>query len=210
MRIVYVLVLVAVAALGAVFFNVLREGPPTLEAARIYDNPRPVSDFLLESTHDETVTPASLEGQWTFLFTGYTYCPDICPTTMAALKSRWHELSVATNLPVQVWMISVDPKRDSIQQLAPYVGFFGDDFVGIRGEHPQLYPFVTSIGMMYSVPEEHETNYEVAHSAAIVLVNPEGRQHAIFQPINTPGQYTTINPNFVVSDFKKIVQASRY
>lgn len=115
MRIVYVLVLVAVAALGAVFFNVMREGPPSLEAARIYDTPRPVSDFRLESTHGETVTPASLEGQWTFLFTGYTYCPDICPTTMAALKSRWNELSAATDLPVKVWMISVDPKRDSLQ-----------------------------------------------------------------------------------------------
>lgn len=209
MRIVYVLGLAAVAVLGALFFSMVRSAPPSLEAARIYDTPRPVAEFSLESTAGEMATPASLKGQWTFLFTGYTYCPDICPTTMAALKGHWSELTSVSDLPIKVWMISVDPKRDSLTQLAPYVGFFGEDFIGIRGEHPQLYPFVTSIGMMYSVPEEHETNYEVAHSAAIVLVNPEGRQHAIFQPISRPGQYTTINPKFMVSDFKKIVQAYR-
>src|SRR5690554_6527552 len=117
MRIIYVLVLVAVAALGAAVFSFTRGGAPQLEAARIYDTPRPVNNFSLESTTGELVTPASLKGQWTFLFTGYTYCPDICPTTMSALKSHWDELSSVTDLPIQVWMISVDPKRDSLAQL---------------------------------------------------------------------------------------------
>lgn len=209
MRIIYMFVLLGVAILGALAFSLFKGSPPSLEAARIYDSPRPVANFTLESTADESVTPSSLKGQWTFLFTGYTHCPDICPTTMAALKSRWQELSSVSDLPIKVWMISVDPKRDSLAQLGPYVGFFGEDFIGVRGEHPQLYPFVSSIGMMYSIPEDEETNYEVAHSAAIVLINPEGRQHAIFQPITRPGQYTTINPNFMVNDFKKIAKAYR-
>jgi len=129
---------------------------------------------------------------------------------MSLLKSNMERLQAATVIPIEVWMISVDPKRDALEQISRYVNFFGEGFVGVRAEHPALYPFVTSIGMMYSVPAPEEEVYEVAHSAAIVLVNPEGKQHAIFQPVHRPGAYTTIEPEAFVSDFKAIVKGARF
>lgn len=209
MRVVYVILLFVCAIAGATLYSHLSNRAPELEAARIYDSPRPLPNFVLESTHEAQATPESLQGQWTFLFTGYTYCPDICPTTMALLKSRYEELTAATDYPVKIWLISVDPKRDSLAQLTRYVNFFGEHFVGVRADHPQLHPFVTSIGMMYSIPEPDEEVYEVAHSAAIVLVNPQGQQHAIFQPVHRPGEYTTIEPTFLVNDFRKIARFYR-
>lgn len=209
MRWLYFLILPVVAILGMVAYSKILGGPPTLDSARVYDSPRPVADFVLQGTGGEDVGPDALKGQWTLLFTGYTYCPDICPTTMAQLSSRMDQMMEATDTPIRVWMISVDPQRDTVEQLTRYVNFFGEEFFGVVGEHPQLYPFVTSLGMMYSVPAPDEVNYDVAHSASIVLVNPNGQQHAIFHPVTRPGQITTIDPNLLVSDFKKIVRNAR-
>ncbi|RTE86483.1 MULTISPECIES: SCO family protein [Gammaproteobacteria] len=208
----FLIALVLGAALvGGIYLSTsLFGGPPALESARIYDTPRGIPEFELQSTQDEVAANEDLQGHWTLLFTGYTYCPDICPTTMSLLKSNMPALMEATDLPIEVWMISVDPKRDHLEQVARYVNFFGDGFVGVRAEHPELYPFVTSIGMMYSVPEEEQEIYEVNHSAAIVLVNPNGQQHAIFQPVQRPGEYYTIEPETFVSDFQKIVGASGF
>lgn len=207
---VIALFLVAAAAGGVFLSTSVFNRSPSLEEARIYDAPRPIPDFELESTQSDVANNTSLKGHWTLLFTGYTYCPDICPTTMSLLKSNMPALNEATELPIEVWMISVDPKRDHIEQVSRYVNFFGEGFVGVRAEHPQLYPFVSSIGMIYSVPDDQAEVYEVAHSAAIVLVNPDGQQHAIFQSVPRPGSYTTIDPEAFVSDFTKIVEDSSY
>src|SRR5690554_288104 len=145
MRVIFVIFLALAAVAGATLYSNMTNRPPQLEAARIYDSSRPLPEFVLESTHEAEATPKSLEGQWTFLFTGYTYCPDICPTTMSLLKSRYEELAASTDYPIKIWMISVDPKRDGLEQLTRYVNFFGNDFVGVRAEHAQLHPFVTSI-----------------------------------------------------------------
>ncbi|CUS47596.1 MAG: cytochrome oxidase biogenesis copper metallochaperone PrrC [Idiomarinaceae bacterium HL-53] len=209
-RVVQVIIVLCAGFVGLYFANQFFNPTPQLESARVYDQPRNIPAFELSSTQDSEATNEDLMGHWTLLFTGYTYCPDICPTTMSLLKSNMARLQEATDIPIEVWMISVDPKRDHMEQITRYVNFFGDGFVGVRAEHPELYPFVTSIGMMYSVPAPEEEVYEVAHSAAIVLVNPEGQQHAIFQPVHRPGAYTTIEPEAFVSDFQQIVRAARF
>lgn len=202
-----ILLLVLVAVAGVVsYLHLNHEGEPELSSARIYDNPRTIAPFTLQGTDGREVYNDALEGQWTMLFTGYTFCPDICPTTMAQLKSRWDDIAGATNLPVQVWMISVDPKRDDIERLAMYVDFFGEGFYGVRAEHKELYPFVQNIGLMYSLPDEDEVNYLVNHSSAIILINPRGEQQAIFRPSHELGELAVVNPNHLVADFQKIAR----
>ncbi|WP_194756138.1 SCO family protein [Aliidiomarina indica] len=199
--------LLVVAVLGSFTYISLTEvREPTLASARIYDAPRSIEPFRLEGTAGQDVGLADLTGQWTLLFTGYTFCPDICPTTMAHLKSRWDDLAEATNFPVQVWMISVDPQRDDIDRLSMYVDFFGEGFLGVRAEHVDLYPFVRNIGLMYSIPDENESNYLVNHSSAIILVNPAGQQQAIFRPQHELGEMPTVNPQLLVQDFRDIVR----
>lgn len=206
-RFLLVLGLVIVAVLGSLTYMSLTEvREPTLVSSRIYDAPRAIEPFRLEGTAGKDVGLEDLQGQWTLLFTGYTFCPDICPTTMAHLKSRWADLTGATDFPVQVWMISVDPQRDDIERLSMYVDFFGEGFLGVRAEHVDLYPFVRNIGLMYSIPDENETNYLVNHSSAIILVNPAGQQQAIFRAQHELGEMPVVNPHSLVQDFRDITR----
>jgi protein SCO1/2 len=119
------------------------------------------------------------------------------------------QLVSASELPVQVWMISVDPLRDQVERVKNYASFFGDNFYGVRAEHPQLYPFVADLGLMYSIPDEGETDYLVNHSAAIVLVDPNGNRHAIFNAEHQLGELPTVNMEKLVSDFQLLATRFR-
>lgn len=200
-----IVALIALVA-GVVIYNNL---PKPIPQALVYDPPRTLQPFTLDSSLGSAVTNADLEGQWTLLFTGYTFCPDICPTTMAALRQVLPKLQQQTELPVKVWMISVDPQRDTVKRVSDYAGFFGEAFVGVRAEHPQLYPFVNDLGLMYSIPEEGETDYLVNHSAAIVLVNPAGNRQAIFKAEHVMGEIPTVSMNQLAADFAIIAPAYR-
>lgn len=194
-----VLAAVAAAAIGVASYQLWPKAEPE---ALVYQPPRAPAPFQLESTDsNDSINNEALKGQWTLLFTGYTFCPDICPTTMSDLKNALPELQQHTDQPVKVWMISVDPKRDSMERLKQYTGYFGEAFVGIRAEHPQLFPFVRDLGLMYSVPEEDETNYLVNHSAAIILVNPDGNRLAIFNADHKPGEIPVVDMEQLKRDF---------
>lgn len=200
--------IVALVALvfGVVVFNNL---PKPVPQALVYDPARALQPFELESSLGHAVTNTDLQGQWTLLFTGYTFCPDICPTTMADLRKVLPQLQQQTDVPVKVWMISVDPQRDTVKRVSDYAQFFGEAFIGVRAEHPQLYPFVNDLGLMYSIPEEGETDYLVNHSAAIVLVNPDGFRQAIFKAEHIIGEIPTVSMAQLATDFAIIAPAFR-
>lgn len=214
-------ILMAAVVIGGVwsYQRIANPGPPQLETSLLYQTQRTIDPFELRSTagsekEGSVITNADLEGQWTIIFTGYTFCPDICPTTMAQLQQSWDDIAQATDTPIQVWMVSVDPQRDDIPRLRNYVGFFNQGlsynerrpFLGIRAEHKDLFPFVRNIGLMYSIPDEGETNYLVNHSAAIILINPQGHQQAVFRASHDPGMIPTVNPQLMVSDFKRMLR----
>ena len=93
------------AAAGALAFITMPQEKPE---ALVYDPPRALAPFKIESTATGgTVDNEALKGQWTLLFTGYTYCPDICPTTLSSLKTILPQLQAHADVPVKVWMISV-------------------------------------------------------------------------------------------------------
>ncbi|SFR53756.1 protein SCO1/2 [Pseudidiomarina maritima] len=192
-----VVALIALVA-GVVIYNTLPKPQPQ---ALVYEPARALAPFTLESSLGSDVTNDDLKGQWTLLFTGYTFCPDICPTTMADLRQALPELTKQADEPVRVWMISVDPQRDTVKRVTDYASFFGEEFVGVRAEHKELYPFVNGLGLMYSIPEEGETDYLVNHSAAIVLVNPDGERQAIFKAEHVMGEVPTVNMKTMVTDF---------
>lgn len=198
-KLMIVLAAVIAAAIGVASYQLWPEAEPE---ALVYQPPRAPAPFQLQSTESpDAINNQALKGQWTLLFTGYTFCPDICPTTMSDLKNALPTLQQHTDTPVKVWMISVDPKRDSMARLKEYTGYFGDAFVGIRAEHPQLFPFVRDLGLMYSVPEEGEENYLVNHSAAIILVNPDGNRIAIFNADHQAGEIPVVDMEQLKRDF---------
>ena len=109
--------------------------PITKESLRndsffVYDVPIHIDDFSLTDHSGDTVTQDLLANKWTLVFFGYTFCPDICPLTMASIRQFYDllETNSAVN-DVQVAMISVDPNRDTPEKLASYVGFFNPAFI---------------------------------------------------------------------------------
>lgn len=155
-----------------------------------YPQARALSDFAI-TQHDGTpFTKQNLANKWTLAFVGYTYCPDICPVTLAEINKIYPELTQKrADNPLQIWFLSVDPKRDSIERLHEYINYFNPEFVAATGPHTELFPLVRSMGMMYSLSESTDKpDYLVDHSASIVVINPDGNVVGRFKPKHIPGK----------------------
>ena len=188
------LVLILALAAGGGFLawqQFAAPAPPQLseEVTRL-PQPRPVSDFQLVDHHGDPFTLARFRDQWSFIFFGYTHCPDVCPTAMLDLKrtvATVAETGSGVTQP-QVVFISVDPGRDTPQQLARFVPYFNPDFIGVTGEQDQIDQLsreLSSLAMKVPNPD-NPGNYLVDHTASILLINPDGRLEAIFTPPHHP------------------------
>ncbi|QJR80854.1 SCO family protein [Alteromonas pelagimontana] len=182
--------------------------PSDTEYLQRYPEPRRLSDFTLTDHKGQPFTSANLKGKWTLAFMGYTYCPDICPTTLANLNQIYPELAaIKSDSPVQVLFISVDPKRDSSERLGEYIGFFSPDFIAATGNHDQLFPLVRSMGMMYAIAESTEnSDYLVDHSASIVLIDPTAKVIGRFKPVLEPGKMAVSDAQQILADMPKIMK----
>lgn len=185
--------------------------PSGTEFMQWYPAARKIADFALTNHHNEPMTNDDLMGQWTLAFVGYTYCPDICPTTLAGLNQAYPKISAIVTdrigaQPIKVWFLSVDPKRDTVERLAEYVGFFNPEFIGATAEHKQLYPLVRSMGMMYSMSQStDDPNYLVDHSGSVVVINPLGQVIGRFKPQHAPGQIAMSDTGQIIADMPKVI-----
>lgn len=161
--------------------RLLSDGELQANGLYLMDPPRDIGDFELLSHRGEGFTPASLEGQWTLMFFGFTNCPDVCPTTMAFLDEFLAEIEGTEAEDTAVVMISVDPARDDIEQLANYVPYFNADFTGVTGEFLDLFRFATALNTPFRKVPGQGDDYQVDHSANVVLINPRGHYHGFFK-----------------------------
>lgn len=122
-----------------------------------------------------------LDGKWTLVFFGYTFCPDICPTTLAELRQLRSQLPVATRDRLRVVMVSVDPQRDTPVQLKQYLGHFDADFIGLTGEPQQIQDTANALGIPYIPADTSEENYTVDHSGNLALLDPSGEQRGFIR-----------------------------
>ena len=162
--------------------RVLTAAELKLNGAWVFDQPRQLEPFQLTDHNGQVFDAESLTGQWTLVFFGFTYCPDICPTSMALLGQLMQQLE---GLPeandTRVVMVSVDPARDTVEQLAQYVPYFDPDFLGVTGDFLEIHRFATNLNTPFrKVPGQGE-DYQVDHSANVVLINPRGDYHGFFR-----------------------------
>ena len=206
-KLLYAIVaLVALAAGLLGFYQSFYLAKP--EHALYYQQTRLIKPFQLTDHQGNTFANEQLQGQWSWVFFGYTSCPDVCPTTLQELNFIYDDLTrIADN---QVLLVSVDPQRDSQQKLAQYIAYFNSEFKALRGDHGALYPFARNIGLMYAITDNESDNsdgqYLVDHSASIVLINPAGKIAAIFKPDQEIGQVPSLDGEKLISDFEKIVR----
>ncbi|MDE3272617.1 SCO family protein [Pseudoalteromonas sp. G4] len=171
----------------------------------LYQEARAVKPFILEDQLGKSVSEANLKGQWTLLFLGYTSCPDICPMTLAKLTQVYEKLS--DTYPVNIWFVSVDPKRDVADKRRQYIDYFNPSFTAVSAEHKQLFPFVRNLGLVYAIHDDGETeNYTVDHSASVTLVDPTGTVRAIFKPEFAKGKVPIIDQSKIIEDLTKIIE----
>ncbi len=200
-----VLVFIIPVSLGIIFSVYMNQGKGTLEGvtATVLPEARALPDFLLEDHHGKAFTNESLRGQWSFVFFGYTHCPDICPTTLALLNQVDEILKKEKGIVLpQTIFISVDPERDTMEQLAAYVPYFNPEFIGVRGSLQQLQGLTTPLGIAFGQEGDQDGNvesedYEVYHSARILLVDPDVRLKAL---LSSPHDV-----NQIASDYIKII-----
>lgn len=147
----------------------------------LLETPRNMGEFELIDHNGKPFNPSRLEGQWTLMFFGFTHCPDVCPTTMTFLNTFLERLEGTEAEGPQVVMVSVDPARDTVQQLASYVPYFNADFTGVTGEFLDVHRFATALNIPFRKVVEEDGSYQVDHSSNIVLINPRGDYHGFFR-----------------------------
>lgn len=181
-----VLILIgALAAAAGLWFGarMLPAPSPDAYAALVrYPAPRALPAFDLVRSDGRPLTLADWKGRWNVVFFGYTNCPDVCPMTLTTFKQAWKRLDEATRARVAFDFVSVDPARDTPEQLARYVGFFDPAFVAATGSDEQLTLLTRALGMVYSRGTPENGTYAVDHSASAVVIDPDGNQIGLFRP----------------------------
>jgi len=156
------------------------EPVPTINGT-VFPNARALPDFRLVDHEGNPFSPEQLKGRWTLLYFGYTYCPDVCPTTLYEL-SRADALLEGEGAArgIAYALVSVDPDRDTPERLAQYVPHFSDKLLGVSGPTQALTALTQPLGIVYvKVEGADPDNYLVDHSSAVIVINPEGKFQAI-------------------------------
>ena len=148
-------------------------------------DPKLLTAFALTDDKNRVFDLARLKGKWSFLFFGFTHCPDVCPTTLAVLARARDSMakSMAGAENIQFVFVSVDPNRDTDSKLRQYVDYFDTSFIGVTGEDAQIANLAGQLGAAYEVAiAPGVENYPVYHTTGVYLVDPRARFYAVFTP----------------------------
>lgn len=172
-----VIALIAAIVLPRVLEQRSLEQDPALLAAGIIllQQGRPMPALRMTDEQGQPVQLDQLKGKWSVLFFGYTFCPDICPTTLAQLRNIRGKLPGDTAQRLQVYLVSVDPARDTPGQLKQYLGYFDKTFKGLTGPVEVLERFSEAVSIPYVPADTSKPNYTVQHSGNLAVVAPDGR-----------------------------------
>jgi len=162
---------------GRAFRDPARATP--IEGMTVLEPAAPLAAFRLHDQNNQVFDLARLQGKWSYVFFGYTHCPDICPTTLVVLRDV-QKIAGGKEQGVQYIFVSVDPDRDKAATLKNYVSYFHPEFIGATGRQDELMRLTRALGAYYKAGEARNGNYEVHHSAAIFLIDPDARLRALF------------------------------
>lgn len=164
-------VLAAFILVGVLFFDVLR---PHVFSGAVLQSSEPAPEMTgLAYDDGEPVDIEGLRGDVILIYFGYTHCPDLCPTMLSTVNEALEALDAHTGR-VHTMMVTVDPRRDTPEQLAEYVGHFNDSFRGVWGDEESVRSVASRYGVHFEYDEPIGDNYLVGHTASLMLIDPEG------------------------------------
>jgi protein SCO1/2 len=200
-----ILALAGVLALATGLYVATRMQPPAPpqlnQSTTRLPAPKVLQPFELVTHEGTPFTLDSLKDQWSFVFFGYTNCPDVCPTTLSVLNVVANKLGDnVDNLPnTRFYFVSVDPERDTPEKLQAFVPYFNEKFTGVTGSREQIDNLTKQLSILYVIGKPEATGgYLVDHTASILLLNPDGQFEAVFSP--------PLNPDNIATDFEKIAR----
>ncbi|MCH2271897.1 MAG: SCO family protein [SAR86 cluster bacterium] len=148
----------------------------------LIEPPRNLGSFNLMDSAGKEFLPKDFEGKWNMLFFGFTFCPDICPITMSMLSRIEKGLDIENQEKIRIFLVTVDPDRDSPDQLKVYLENFSENFIGLTGGLDQIYNFATRVNAPFSpISNSKDPHYTVDHTGSIILINPEGNYAGFFR-----------------------------
>ncbi len=167
----------------ALSWTIQRNQLPELESLRwLGDQARPLPAIELFDHRGGIVTRESFKDQWSLIFFGYTYCPDICASSMLTMSQVLNAVGQQSEASFRVYFISVDPVRDTPQQMATYVNYFNDKITGATNTETKLRELTGFLGILHKSHQasEEDLDYLVDHSGHYILINPEAQFTGLF------------------------------
>lgn len=195
-RTVLVVVAALLAAGAGLYFGMHRISPsapdpservasmkPQMRTVRLITPARELPAWSLRMSDESTATPATLQGRWTLVFLGFTHCADVCPMTLSELskaQKEWTALPQAHR--PRLLFVTVDPGRDTPKLVGDYVHYFHPETLAASPTPEQLAAFARDLGLVYMKVPGANGDYEMDHSATMVLLDPQGRQAGLISP----------------------------
>jgi protein SCO1/2 len=132
--------------------------------------------FTLTDHNGRTVTEADFKGKPTLIYFGFTYCPDVCPTSLLLMQTAVEQLGEGAEQQVNMVLITVDPERDTPAVLKDYVGNFGPTMIGLTGTPKQVAAVAKEFRVYYRKVESKDgAPYLMDHSSIFYLLDKRGR-----------------------------------
>jgi len=155
--------------------------PSEPKFALVLPEPNPVPEFSLLNQRGMPIDQTVFAGQWDLVFFGFTHCPDICPTTLQVLAAAKTTLQEKGQVPLpRIVLVSVDPERDTPELMQQYVDYFGEGNLGITGTLDEITKLTSGLGIFFAKHASDGEDYTVDHSAAVLVINPDGGFEALF------------------------------
>ena len=141
---------------------------------------------LTRASDGQIVKQTDFRGKIVALFFGYTFCPDVCPMTLANLTALTQSLGENAGR-LSILFVTVDPERDTLEQLVRYVVNFTERATALRGTDDQLIKLTRRLRVTYKIADHvpGDANYEVSHGKSIYVFDAEGEARLIWPSFET-------------------------
>lgn len=153
--------------------------------AIMFSTPREISPISVVDQNGDLFDEKRFLGRWTLVFFGFTHCPDICPTTLALFNHVAESLEGGAYADdTEFLFVTLDPARDTAENIKPYLNYFNPEFNGITGDFLSLYRFAKQLNVAFQkvVTNRERGDYTIDHGGHIALINPRGHYHGFFKP----------------------------
>ena len=154
-----------------------------LQAAGIValKTPRALPDLSFQTSENTELRTQEMQNHWYLIYFGYTYCPDICPTSLAEMRQIHRLLTPEAQQQVRFTMLTVDPERDTAEQLRAYLNFFHPDFLALSVSMANIQSVIASLAIPVMPGDTEKAVYTFFHSGNLAIISPDGKHFGFVQ-----------------------------